>query len=181
MVPKSSVHAGLSPAWQTMGRLWIREDKDWVAQRLSNIRDVNVMRPNGLQDGWRRISVVTGLLCLLASANFSFSAHAASLRCDNALLQEGAHMYEVSQQCGEPVAQYSRLEFLHRDVPIYVDEWVYRFGTNKFERMLRFENGRLRDIRTLRKPTVSPTSSARGPAPSRTRSRVTGTVHRISH
>lgn len=85
-------------------------------------------------------------------------------------------MYEVSQLCGAPVAEFSRLEFLHPDVAVYVDEWVYRLGTNKFERLLRFENGRLRSIRTLRKPQSSEGAISSG----RSTPRDTGTVHRIS-
>lgn len=103
---------------------------------------------------------VVGLLALFASAVFANSASAASLRCDKAILQRGAHMYEVSELCGEPVAQFSRLEQRHPDVLIYVDEWVYRLGNNRFQRMLRFENGRLRSIRTLRKPRPEPYSGA---------------------
>ena len=101
----------------------------------------------------------------MAGASF---AQAASLRCDKALLALGAHMYEVSQRCGAPVAEYSRLEYRHPDVAVYVDEWIYRPGKNKFERMLRFENGRLRSIRTLRKPVTPPAPDA-------------GKVHRISY
>lgn len=112
---------------------------------------------------------LTGLLLMTASIGLSFAAGAASLRCDKAILREGAHMFEVSELCGEPVAQYSRLEHLHPDVVVYVDEWVYQFGLNKFQRLLRFENGRLRDISTLNKPRVPAATS-----------RETGTVHRIS-
>ncbi len=96
--------------------------------------------------------IVVLMLASIGAAN----AAAASLRCDKAILREGAHMYEVSELCGEPVAEFSRLEQLHPDVVIYVDEWVYRLGNNRFQRMLRFENGRLRSIRTLRKPSPEP-------------------------
>ena len=83
-------------------------------------------------------------------------------------------MFEVSERCGAPLAEYSRLEYLHPQVVVYVDEWVYRFGTNKFQRLLRFENGRLQRIRTLDKPRIPETALDTESHPE------TGTVHRIS-
>jgi len=88
------------------------------------------------------------------------AAEAASLRCEKAILTEGAHMFEVSELCGAPVAEFSRVEYLVPRVAVYVDEWVYRQGTNRFQRILRFENGRLRSIRTLRKPSPEPYTGA---------------------
>ena len=109
------------------------------------------------RDLWRTLlggGLSAGLLA--GSLFFAVGAQAASLRCDKAILSEGSHMYEVSELCGEPVAEYSRVEYLQPQVVVYVDEWVYRLGDNKFQRMLRFENGRLRNIRTLRKPRPEP-------------------------
>lgn len=99
-----------------------------------------------------RAVLVAGLLLALIATE----VQAASLRCDNTILREGAHLYEVSELCGEPVAAFQRVESLHPNVLVYVDEWVYRLGSNKFQRMLRFENGRLRSIQTLRKPRARP-------------------------
>ena len=89
-------------------------------------------------------------------------ANAASLRCDKGILPQGSHMFEVSELCGEPVAEFSRVEFLIPQVPVYIDEWVYRLGKTRFQRILRFENGRLRRIRTLRKPRPEPYTGAGG-------------------
>jgi len=119
------------------------------------------------------------ICCVSAALVVGFApARAESLRCDKALLQRGAHMYEVSQLCGAPVAEFSRIEYLQPNVAVYVDEWIYRFGNNKFERLLRFENNRLRRVRLLRKPV--PQASFH-PAPySAPQPGDTGTVHRIS-
>ena len=35
---------------------------------------------------------------------------------------------------------------------VQVDEWLYDLGSNRFRRLLRFENGRLVDIETRAKP-----------------------------
>lgn len=119
-------------------------------------------------------TLLVALTLFITTLAGTISAHAESLRCDKALLQRGTHMYEVSKLCGAPVAEFSRLEFLQPNVPVYVDEWIYRLGRNKFERLLRFENNRLRSVRTLRKPV------SRTPDSSRDTLRNTGTVHRIS-
>ena len=92
--------------------------------------------------------------CLLG-ALLAMPATANSLRCDNTIIREGQHMYDVSAWCGAPLAEFSRVEYLTRDVFVYVDEWVYQFGANRFERLLRFENGRLRRIELLAKPDAT--------------------------
>jgi hypothetical protein len=45
-----------------------------------------------------------------------------------------------------------RVEFLYEGVPVYVDEWLYDLGDNRFRRLLRFENGRLRKVELVGKP-----------------------------
>lgn len=113
----------------------------------------------------RLVCLGTALLCtaLLCTALLVAPyANAASLRCDKGILPQGSHMFEVSELCGEPVAEFSRVEFLIPQVPVYIDEWVYRLGKTRFQRILRFENGRLRRIRTLRKPRPEPYTGAGG-------------------
>ena len=91
-------------------------------------------------------------LILMSALVLAPAAYADSFRCNNATFQRGALLYEVSELCGEPVAQFSRLEQLAPNVLVYVDELIYRRGTNRFQRLLRFENGRLQTVRNLRKP-----------------------------
>ena len=95
-------------------------------------------------------------ITILVLLFFAQSSTAASLRCEKSILPVGSHMFEVAELCGEPVAEFSRVEYRHPQVAVYVDEWIYRQGTTRFQRMLRFENGRLRSIRTLRKPRPEP-------------------------
>ena len=92
------------------------------------------------------------VLILIFAIGLAPAAYADSFRCNNATFQRGALLYEISELCGEPAAQFSRLEQLAPNVVVYVDELVYRRGTNRFQRLLRFENGRLRTVRNLRKP-----------------------------
>ena len=76
----------------------------------------------------------------------------ADMRCDGRLVDRGATPYEVYERCGPAVWQTQRVEFLAEDVPVYIDEWLYEQGSNRFRRLLRFENGRLERVELLRKP-----------------------------
>lgn len=97
---------------------------------------------------------------LLAAVGLAAPAHA--LRCDGELVTEGDHAFQVQRRCGEP--DMTRQWVVYRAVslipgtvplrdevivPVVVEEWLYNFGPHRFERLLRFENGRLTDIETL--------------------------------
>lgn len=93
-------------------------------------------------------------VCLLVFATLlgaSTNAHSA-LQCEYGLVNRGLTPIEVAERCGPADAQVQYVDFLLPNLPIYVDEWVYELGTHKFRRLLRFENGRLRDIEQRPKP-----------------------------
>ena len=90
------------------------------------------------------------LTLTLASA----PVHASGLRCGQELIARGFLLYEVEERCGQPVSTFSRIDFRYPDRSVYVDEWVYEFGSTRFRRLLRFEDGRLERIETLRKPSL---------------------------
>jgi len=126
----------------------------FIQREFSGIVYAWLMQPHfcdlRLRRGRATASVLASLMVLLlVVAN---TATAASIRCSNTVVSEGLHMFEVSQYCGTPIAEFRRIEYLHPQVFIYVDEWVYQFGTSKFQRLLRFENGRLQSIKVLDKP-----------------------------
>lgn len=94
------------------------------------------------------------LLCL--------SQPALAFRCGNDLVQKGDHVLQVLKACGEPaykeewVEEKAVLERPHRLLPyrhtfkaVSVKEWTYNFGPRKFMRMIRFENGVVKDIESL--------------------------------
>ncbi len=85
----------------------------------------------------------------------------ADMRCQQSLVRRGDLTFEVEERCGPPVRAHSRVEFMYPYRPVQVDEWVYEFGTNRFRRLLRFENGRLMRIDLLRKPERSATGDWR--------------------
>lgn len=90
------------------------------------------------------VAVVTVAVGLSASAG---------MRCDQSVISRGFLTFEVEERCGPPVTAFSRVDYgRYGEPPVYVDEWVYELGSNKFRRLLRFEDGRLRRIETLRKP-----------------------------
>ena len=77
-----------------------------------------------------------------------------TLRCGSELISLGDTAWEVLHKCGEPVGQ-SRLGLkLQRDehglnYDVGVEEWLYG-PRNGMYHILRFEGGRLRDIRSER-------------------------------
>jgi len=89
------------------------------------------------------------ILVMLLSA-----APAAALRCGSDLVQVGDHRFEVLAKCGEPalVDSWERKVYL---APydnridsrlVRIEEWTYNFGSSRFVKILRFENGRLVSI-----------------------------------
>ncbi|MFX0202450.1 MAG: DUF2845 domain-containing protein [Candidatus Hodarchaeota archaeon] len=102
----------------------------------------------------------------LAFKDFSL----AELRCGTRLVHKGDTKAEVIHKCGEPdyvesweeerikrdfytgvflerVWEYDRYRepFLVKEL-VKIEEWTYNFGSTRFIRYLRFENGILKDI-----------------------------------
>ena len=94
-------------------------------------------------------------LVLLAAALGLPTAQADPLRCDQSIISRGFTHYEVAERCGEPAFEFSRVDYRYPGYTVYVDEWTYDLGRNQFRRLLRFENGRLVEIETRRKPKGS--------------------------
>ncbi|UYP31361.1 DUF2845 domain-containing protein [Pseudomonas sp. Z8(2022)] len=97
----------------------------------------------------RRFSLMLPLLCLpmLAEASSTY-------RCGSALVSKSAPSAEVLSKCGEPVSR----DFLgYREVvdsygfrnEVNVEEWIYG-PKNGMYHFLRFEGGRLTEIRSKR-------------------------------
>jgi len=102
------------------------------------------------------------LLFLVLSLLFSNAIFA--LRCGNSLVDIGDYKYDVYEKCGAPESIDIHTEvigntfhFPHRtlDIEQYkevrVETWIYNFGSMRFKRYLRFENGVLVEIKTLRR------------------------------
>ncbi|WP_019867004.1 DUF2845 domain-containing protein [Methylovulum miyakonense] len=115
---------------------------------------------------------ITKLLPLLAC--LLFSPPILALRCGHELVDLGDNKNDVLDKCGEPESIDSHIERrgasnyanarngLHSpgtsigygqqqyiEVDVLVEEWVYDFGRRRLRQYLRFENGRLREIKTL--------------------------------
>lgn len=116
-------------------------------------------RRSGRQDcpprsNMRLRAAAFGLMLLLGA----LPAHA--MRCGNLLVMEGDHMFAVLQKCGPPQYRDERVEYrgirlkgtgLEQDQfeAVKVEEWLYNFGPHLFMQQLRFENGRLIQIKSL--------------------------------
>lgn len=90
------------------------------------------------------------------------TVHAEGMRCRSALITVGDRQSEVVSKCGDPDDVIERLVYkslavrdrygnAYREVtvPVTIEEWTYNFGPRRFMRLLRFENGELKDIDTL--------------------------------
>ncbi|QRK07900.1 DUF2845 domain-containing protein [Archangium violaceum] len=105
---------------------------------------------------------------LLATLTFSFlllptTSDAATLRCGNNLVSDGASRSDVLLKCGEPMARESRTESVGEKtkqktdesttttehvVQKTIEEWTYNFGPQRLMQVAVFENGRLVDVRS---------------------------------
>ena len=77
------------------------------------------------------------------------------MRCGDDLVQRGFTFFEVLERCGKPDLEYAWDHNYVPDVQARVTEWVYEQGSNKFRRVLTFEEGRLRNIELRPKPEAS--------------------------
>jgi len=100
---------------------------------------------------------------LMLFFSFSFEAFSA-MRCGRNLINLGDYKNDVIDLCGEPETIEKRTKVigstLHHprrtlDIQqfeeIQVEEWVYNFGPHRLQQYLRFENGELKEIKSLRR------------------------------
>ena len=78
-----------------------------------------------------------------------------NMRCGSSLIERGYTFFEVLERCGKPDLEYAWDHQYVDGVQARVTEWVYEQGTNKFRRILTFEEGRLRRIELRQHPKVS--------------------------
>ena len=107
------------------------------------------------------------LLCLI------FSCPSFALRCGHELVDIGDNKNDVYDKCGEPESINSHIERRgasniasirrrlnpglsfnygqeqYAEVDVMIDEWIYDFGRRRLQHYLRFENGSLKEIKTL--------------------------------
>lgn len=86
----------------------------------------------------------------LAASNFS--AFAADLKCGSSRISTGDFEIDVVDLCGEPRAIAERVRWTREGYLMVQQEWLYRLGSNRFQRVVIVENGRVVDIELGRKP-----------------------------
>ena len=101
-----------------------------------------------------------GLIIGAAWLLFTLAPIAASaFYCDDTLITPGDTTIEVLHACGQPDSvdswdevknvSHFRYGYLWYSLEnVHVEQWIYNFGPSRFIRILRFENGILRHIRT---------------------------------
>ena len=95
------------------------------------------------------ILLLSGLAALLAAPA------SAGFRCDPELVTDGMTPLEVLERCGEPEFELGWTDYRYPGLFVRVDQWSYNLGSNRFRRLLIFENGRLVDIEERDKPAAS--------------------------
>jgi Protein of unknown function (DUF2845) len=108
-----------------------------------------------------------------------FTESALAFKCGRFIVDEGDYKDDVYDKCGEPDSVQSHYEkrgniahgavgignnpgyrygpstsfnagqAYYQEVDILVEEWLYDFGSSRMRQLLRFENGRLKEIENL--------------------------------
>ena len=92
---------------------------------------------------------------LLMILPLSMAVHGGgNMRCGDDIVQRGQTFFEVLERCGKPQLEYAWDYHYVPGVQARVTEWVYEQGSNKFRRVLTFEEGRLRTIELRTKPEL---------------------------
>jgi hypothetical protein len=117
--------------------------------------------------------------CWLLLLSLMLSQNAFALRCGSYVINEGMYKGEVYGKCGQPSSIDSHIErrgfsnsvgnqqfyggqriappnsaFSYgqnnfTDTDVVIEEWIYNFGSSRLQQYLRFENGKLVEIRNL--------------------------------
>ena len=104
--------------------------------------------------GMRFRTAIAALLLLTAAA----PAHA--FRCGTRIITRGDHVEKMLRFCGEPASVHTRLQTrayvtdFGRVYPgivedVVVEEWTYNLGPNQLIKVVRVENGFVREIKQL--------------------------------
>jgi hypothetical protein len=114
-----------------------------------------------MQRSTSRLLAVAAATVMLVGA--SLPAHANAFRCGTRVISRGDHASKLLELCGEPDSVQTRLAqrafttgrrhgyvYLPGFVEdVLVEEWTYNLGPNKLVRLIRVENGFVREIRHL--------------------------------
>jgi len=111
---------------------------------------------SGPSEFMRYLYFENGELVRIATGERGFIEGGGVKICRPEELHEGQFIAEVDGRCGEPFFKDSRTEKRtlmisgeKRITTINIDEWTYNFGSQRFMRVLRFENGWLVNIKEI--------------------------------
>ena len=102
-------------------------------------------------------------LALALAIGADWRSTAQALDCGTSLAVAGDPETRVRDVCGEPSSAASRVETRMQGgangwpvvwVSVRIDVWIYDFGPQRFMEELTFENGVLRQLRTLGRGTA---------------------------
>jgi hypothetical protein len=86
----------------------------------------------------------------------------AAMRCGRDLVEIGDYKGDVLDRCGEPESIETRSKIvgstfhhprrtldIQQFEEVQIEEWIYNFGPSRLQQYLRFENGQLKEIKTI--------------------------------
>lgn len=98
------------------------------------------------------IRIAGVVLLVLAFAGGSHFASAADLKCGSSRIAAGDFEIDLIDLCGQPRAIAERIRWTREGQLLVQQEWLYRRGSNRFQRVVIVENGRVVDVELARKP-----------------------------
>lgn len=130
-------------------------DATWISAANALEAGAGIKKPLRGHKEWimKWIAVLAvSALWFIGTPELAFSQGSlSSLRCGSRLILIGETKADVAVKCGPPLYQQYVGERIVRTRygydKIIVEEWVYNFGPTDFLHTLRFEGGRLADIR----------------------------------
>lgn len=92
-------------------------------------------------------------ISLTAALLLAAETPAATMRCGNALVQEGDYKVQVLLKCGEPLFAERAYECLPRGVACdFLERWTYDPGPFRMLRIITFRHGRVARIEQVERP-----------------------------
>lgn len=143
------------PAWRE------RSEEERLVKRRGIMEGTTIDRETwiynpGPTEFMRYLYFENGEVVRIATGERGFLEGRGAKICRPEELHEGQFIAEVDGRCGEPFFKDSRTEKRtlmfggeKRITTINIEEWTYNFGSQRFMRVLRFENGWLVNIKEI--------------------------------
>lgn len=145
------------PSWKYQHTEKIVEGQDTGFEVRNTVIIDEWLYNRGPLEFMRFLKFRNGRLNDIDELGYGFSRGSPPPACDHGrALAVGDTIIEVVMKCGEPLSKETRTDEVREQIDIVtehrvyvtIEEWTYNFGPLHFLYLLRFENGKLVDIKT---------------------------------